>query len=134
MSTRRRRACTASLSAASRRACAKPASATASRWRSPRRTSGARATSSCDGCTTRGAGHYETGLWDVRAPTPRPTALATLVRQLAHAQTPDHPALAGAGWWQRELRLLYRPVGPVRAQAMQGRPLLIIGATGTLGR
>jgi len=83
---------------------------------------------------TRDAGHYETGLWDVRGPVPRPTALATLVRQLAHAQTPDHPALAGAGWWQRELRLRVRPVGPVRAQAMQGRPLLVVGATGTLGR
>ncbi|HEX6362543.1 MAG TPA: family 1 glycosylhydrolase, partial [Albitalea sp.] len=83
---------------------------------------------------TRDAGHYESGLWDIRADTPRVTALATLVRQLAHGQTPDHPALAGPGWWQRELRLLYKPVGRVRAQAMAGRPMLITGATGTLGR
>jgi dTDP-4-dehydrorhamnose reductase len=83
---------------------------------------------------TRDEGRYETGLWDIRAPTPRPTALATLVRQLAHGQSPDHPALAGVGWWQRGMRLLYEPHGDVVAQAMHGRPLLITGATGTLGR
>jgi dTDP-4-dehydrorhamnose reductase len=80
------------------------------------------------------AGHYEAGLWDVRGATPRPTAAATLVRQLAHGQSADHPALTGPGWWRRELRLLYPPVGRVRAEAMDGRPLLITGATGTLGR
>jgi dTDP-4-dehydrorhamnose reductase len=82
---------------------------------------------------TREQGRYETGLWDIRAPTPRPTALATLVRQLAQGQSPDHPALAGVGWWQRGMRLLYEPHGEVEAQAMRGRPLLITGA-GTLGR
>jgi len=83
---------------------------------------------------TRESGHYESGLWDVRGATPRMTSLATLVRQLAHGQTPDHPALAGPGWWQRELRLRYRPHGRVHAQAMCGRPMLVTGATGTLGR
>ncbi|WP_045233786.1 family 1 glycosylhydrolase, partial [Deinococcus pimensis] len=32
---------------------------------------------------TRFEGHYEPGLWDVRAPEPRPTALVTLARELA---------------------------------------------------
>lgn len=83
---------------------------------------------------TREAGHYEPGLWDVRAEPPRATALAALARQLAHGHTPDHPVMAGRGWWQRESRLLYPPQGPVQALAMRGRPLLITGATGTLGR
>ncbi|HJV62112.1 MAG TPA: family 1 glycosylhydrolase [Albitalea sp.] len=83
---------------------------------------------------TREDGHYEPGLWDVRGPAPRATALATLARQLGNGKTPDHPALAGHGWWQRGLRLLYPPHGDVQALAMRGRPLLIAGATGTLGR
>ncbi|HEY0858713.1 MAG TPA: sugar nucleotide-binding protein [Albitalea sp.] len=83
---------------------------------------------------TRQAGHYEPGLWDVRGKAPRATALVQLARQLAHGQTPDHPALGGCGWWQRELRLLYPPTGAVQARPMSGRPLLITGASGTLGR
>jgi dTDP-4-dehydrorhamnose reductase len=83
---------------------------------------------------THRAGHYEPGMWDVRSATPRPTALARLARQLAAGQTPDHPVLEGPGWWQRELRLLYPPHGETQALAMTGRPLLIAGATGTLGR
>jgi dTDP-4-dehydrorhamnose reductase len=42
--------------------------------------------------------------------------------------------LEGCGWWQREIRLLYPPVGDVKARTMGGRPILIAGATGTLGR
>lgn len=83
---------------------------------------------------TRHEQRYEPGMWDVRAPVPRPTALATLARQLAAGQPADHPVLEGCGWWQREMRLFYPPVGPVQARAMGGRPILIAGATGTLGR
>jgi dTDP-4-dehydrorhamnose reductase len=83
---------------------------------------------------TRKAGHYEPGAWDVRSPTPRPTALATLARQLASGKAPDHPVLQGRGWWERGLRLLYPPLGEVQARPMTGRPILITGATGTLGR
>jgi dTDP-4-dehydrorhamnose reductase len=83
---------------------------------------------------TRHEQRYEPGMWDVRGPEPRPTALATLARQLSAGQAPDHPVLEGCGWWQREIRLLYPPVGEVQARAMGGRPILIAGATGTLGR
>ena len=83
---------------------------------------------------TREERHYEAGLWDVSGGTPRPTALATLARQLAHGTTPDHPALSGVGWWQRDVRLSYPPQGKVTALPATGQPLLITGATGTLGK
>jgi dTDP-4-dehydrorhamnose reductase len=87
-----------------------------------------------DSLLTRNAGHYEAGLWDVSGGTPRPTALATLARQLGQGITPDHPALAGPGWWQRDLRLHYPSHGKLECLPVAGRPLLITGATGTLGR
>jgi dTDP-4-dehydrorhamnose reductase len=57
-----------------------------------------------------------------------------LARQLAHGVTPDHPALSGAGWWQRDVRLSYPPQGKVTALPASGQSLLITGATGTLGK
>ncbi len=83
---------------------------------------------------TRDENHYEAGLWDVSGGTPRQTALGTLARQLANGTVPDHPALSGAGWWQREVRLSYPPQGKVTALPAAGQPLLITGATGTLGQ
>ncbi|GMA14114.1 NAD-dependent epimerase/dehydratase family protein [Deinococcus metallilatus] len=83
---------------------------------------------------TRRSGHYESGLWDVRAPEPRPTALARLARELGTGQPPSHPVLTGPGWWRREDRLIFPAFGPVRGAGRAGRPLLITGATGTLGR
>ncbi|MEO8654208.1 MAG: family 1 glycosylhydrolase [Ramlibacter sp.] len=87
-----------------------------------------------DSLLTRDAGHYESGVWDVSSGEPRPTALATLARQLARGQAPDNPVLDGPGWWQRELRLAYPAHGEVESLPMVGRPLLITGASGTLGR
>ena len=86
-----------------------------------------------DSLLTRNSGHYEPGLFDISSGTPRPTALATLARQLAHGQQPNDAVLAGPGWWQRELRLAYPVHGELEALAVAGRPLLITGATGTLG-
>ncbi len=83
---------------------------------------------------TRRDGHYEPGLWDISSTPPRETALAGLARQLVSGHEPNHPVLGGPGWWQRESRLLYRPRGAVQALPVSGQPLLITGATGTLGR
>ena len=83
---------------------------------------------------TRRDGYYESGLWDVRAPVPRPTALVTLARELAAGQAPSHPVLAGPGWWRRPGRLLYPAEGEVTGNDVQGPPILITGATGTLGQ
>ncbi len=105
---------------------------------------------------TRDDGVYEPGLFDTRGPTPRPTALATMVRALADGGTYDHPALDGAGWWEEphrfahprvrgwtpsstlppELQRATRPNARRSSSARRAavRPLLITGGTGTLGR
>ena len=80
------------------------------------------------------AGEYEPGAFDVRGPAPRPTALAGAMKALASGQEPAHPAVGGAGWWRRPERLIYS-AGPRRdGAASSGPPLLVFGATGTLGR
>lgn len=83
---------------------------------------------------TRHAGRYEPGLWDARAQKPRQTAIATLARQLAHGEKPDHPTLESPGWWRRDVRILHPVHGTLRESPMRGRAVIITGATGTLGR
>jgi dTDP-4-dehydrorhamnose reductase len=78
-----------------------------------------------DSLLTREAGHYESGVFDIRGVVPRETALAPMVRSLAAGQRPDHPVLDVAGWWRCHARTI--PSRPLR-------PLLIVGATGTLGQ
>lgn len=87
-----------------------------------------------DSLVTRDDGHYEPGMWDVSVEPPRPTALSRLACQLARGEIPDSPVLDGPGWWQRELRLVYPCHGEMQALSVCGQPLLITGATGTLGR
>lgn len=90
-------------------------------------------------------GFYEPGVFDIRAPRPRPTALAQLIRTLAMGHEPDHPVLAIPGWWRRPERFFYPPVhAPLstmkitvaqeRSRELPTRPLVITGATGTLGQ
>ncbi|WP_221091301.1 family 1 glycosylhydrolase [Deinococcus aquaedulcis] len=83
---------------------------------------------------TRREGHYESGLWDVRAPQPRPTALAHLARALARDEAPARGPHAAPGWWARAGRLLYPPHGAVEAQVPGGPPLLIVGGSGRLSQ
>lgn len=90
-----------------------------------------------DSLVTREDGHYEPGLWDASSDPPRPTALARLAAQLGRegqAEPADHPVLDGPGWWQRALRLAYPCHGDLHARPVCGQPLLIAGATGTLGQ
>jgi dTDP-4-dehydrorhamnose reductase len=125
---------------------------------------------------TRADGHYEPGVFDLRSPQPRPTAIARMLRDLAAGREHEHPLLDVPGWWRRPQRLLYPPVRasgveedtqpervgdtavedveniaeefPVSpsprlplssksasssSSSPSGRPLLITGATGTLG-
>lgn len=91
----------------------------------------------------RGSGNYEAGVFDVRGPVPRETALAGQTRGRADAGT-HHPAAAGAGWWLRDIRLHHLASARPAPWQEHGRaelntpdaaaPLLITGATGTLGR
>lgn len=112
---------------------------------------------SCDWnslCTRRTA-HYEPGAFDVRGPEPRPTALARWMVEVSRQGAADHPVLGQPGWWERSDRFVYPPLddapagGEPSARAPEApavastsgrghphapRPLLITGATGTLGR
>ncbi len=90
-----------------------------------------------DRLVTAAGGTYEPGLFDVRAPAPRPTAVARLVRTLAQGEAYDHPALQVPGWWRRPERVLYPE--PVRmAETSSGppssSPILVTGGSGTLAR
>lgn len=94
---------------------------------------------------------YESGLFDLRAPTPRPTALVTMVRSLATTGAFMHPVLESEPWWMRGERLAFPPqrgsadMTVPRAPIASGsrdaptrihrspRPLLIAGGDGTLG-
>ena len=82
---------------------------------------------------THSAGYYEPGPFDVRGPAgsaphgtpgarpPRETALATLTRQLARGEAPDHPLLEHPGWWRRHDRLCY-PAAQGRAWRSYAAP------------
>lgn len=85
--------------------------------------------------------YYESGAFDIRGGTPRPTAVAHLMRDLAREGIPDHPVLSGEGWWKRADRFFDVPLivpglhFPPRPQiGSNTAPILITGATGTLGR
>lgn len=92
---------------------------------------------------TRRIGHYEPGVFDLRGGAPRETAGVALLKSLSGAGDPP-PVAAGPGWWRRDIRLSYRPVFRTletpeprhewRSPTSPGRPLLITGATGTLGK
>jgi len=105
---------------------------------------------------TRDADHYEPGAWDLRGgknSAPRPTALVPLLRDLAANREPQHPIYEIPGWWNRALRYDCTPVlgddagrlscpqkphdAPMRQSRMgrrTARPILIAGASGTLGQ
>jgi len=94
---------------------------------------------------TQNRGYYEPGPFDVRSPEPRPTALARMMRELASSQPLTHPVLRAKGWWRRPGRWLCQPVatpdavGSITADGhtlvgTDAAPILILGASGTLGR
>jgi dTDP-4-dehydrorhamnose reductase len=91
-----------------------------------------------DSLVTRAAGHYEPGAFDIRAPSPRRTAVGTALREMAARRPYRHPVLAVPGWWRRSMRLLQglpsHAEGTHSAVLAHAAPLLICGANGTLGR
>jgi dTDP-4-dehydrorhamnose reductase len=81
-------------------------------------------------------GGYEPGLFDLRAPEPRPTALARAVRALAHGHAYDSAALDVPGWWRRPTRVPGPEPAtlPIGGGSPEQRPILVTGAGGTLGQ
>ena len=92
----------------------------------------------------RDKGLYEVGAYDVSGGSPRATAAVPLLQGLTRSAE-RHPVLRGAGWWQRPIRLLHpgssRPammrehmLAAVQGFPRSAPPLLICGASGTLGQ
>jgi dTDP-4-dehydrorhamnose reductase len=82
---------------------------------------------------TERRGFYDTGAFDTRSGTPRPTVIAKAAAAIGHGEPFDHPALDMPGWWRRPPRL-YPWSGSCKPMEGTGRKLLITGATGTLGQ
>jgi dTDP-4-dehydrorhamnose reductase len=86
-------------------------------------------------------GVYEPGVFDMSSGEPRATALAPLMRGL-RTDAPRPIAARDAGWWRRPARLVYSVVHRpaqlaahlVEERPASGPPLLVLGATGTLGQ
>jgi dTDP-4-dehydrorhamnose reductase len=101
---------------------------------------------------TQESGFYEPGAFDLRGGYPRPTAIAKMISQLCKRRDFHHPVLDMPGWWHRSDRFFYPTRMPAKRQslnfhlpsqdcAMTGvcnvttiRPVIIVGANGTLGR
>ncbi|WP_256010941.1 family 1 glycosylhydrolase [Desertivirga xinjiangensis] len=79
---------------------------------------------------------YEPGIFDLRSPHPRPTALAGMLKHLADGREFHHPVLEEKGWWKKDIRVLYfqNNIRRLNTENRGSQPLLIIGKTGTLGR
>lgn len=84
---------------------------------------------------TKPNGKYEPGIFDLRSNTPRPTALAKMIKSLAANQTFSHPILEEKGWWKKDMRVLYfrNNIRKISQDSKSSQPLLILGKTGTLG-
>jgi len=76
---------------------------------------------------------YDSGAFDIRSPEPRPTLLAKAAAALGRGERLDHPILDMPGWWHRPGRTLARPNYSTLPGTRAARPILITGATGTLG-
>jgi dTDP-4-dehydrorhamnose reductase len=84
---------------------------------------------------TRREGIYDVGAFDTRAEKPRPTLVAKAAARLGRGEGLEHPVLDLPGWWRRPGRTHARPrFDMLPKRAALARPILITGATGTLGR
>jgi dTDP-4-dehydrorhamnose reductase len=99
-----------------------------------------------DSLLTVQAGRYEPGAFDLRGgpgqSRPQPNAMTRMLADLA-AGKPLHPVAGGQGWWRRDVRLEFQPVGNLAGLPVQrhydpepaaSAPILIAGATGMLGQ
>ncbi|QIL01910.1 sugar nucleotide-binding protein [Sphingomonas sinipercae] len=85
---------------------------------------------------TRRDGIHEPGAFDTRSPEPRRTMIGNAAATLARGGELAHPTLQLPGWWKRPGRTYARrryEMLPSNALA-NAQPILITGATGTLGQ
>lgn len=82
-------------------------------------------------------GHYESGIYDLRSKKPRPTALAGIITQITREGECKNEICSVPGWWKRDVRVLYPKLPELSEfpELFTGvRPILITGASGSLGR
>lgn len=84
--------------------------------------------------------YYESGVYDLRSGKPRPTALAGMIKSINERAEYSSPLLDVPGWWKRKDRFIYRDgnekvliKGDPFVNLDSIPPLLIVGATGSLG-
>lgn len=82
---------------------------------------------------TQREGIYDVGAFDTRGGKTRPTLIAKAAASLARGQMLKHPAGQGTGWWHRPERF-YEGASPCTPEQLGVHPVLITGATGTLGQ
>jgi dTDP-4-dehydrorhamnose reductase len=90
-----------------------------------------------DSLVTKARGHRETGAFALAGSAIRPTALTDLLTRLHEGESQAacvrrYPVLAAPGWWRRPAQRA--PATASSTAVAKTRPLLIAGATGTLGR
>ncbi|MEO5773758.1 MAG: family 1 glycosylhydrolase [Sphingomicrobium sp.] len=84
---------------------------------------------------TRKEGIYDVGAFDTRGEKPRPTLIAKAAAALGRDGKFDHPVLDLPGWWRRPGRCnTRRRFETLPRNCSAARPILITGATGTLGQ
>jgi dTDP-4-dehydrorhamnose reductase len=84
---------------------------------------------------TRKDGIYDVGAFDTRGETPRPTLIAKAAATLGRGEKFEHPLLDLPGWWRRPGRCnARRRFETLPRDCSSARPILITGATGTLGK
>lgn len=86
---------------------------------------------------TQDENFYEPGVYDLRSNDgqPKPTALRALIHDLATKGRTNIPLLEVNGIWKSQRRILFAPQpGAHSMLTPAGKPLVITGATGTLGK
>ncbi|MDB5200596.1 MAG: sugar nucleotide-binding protein [Ferruginibacter sp.] len=84
-----------------------------------------------DKLLTSPAMRYETGVFDCRSGSLRPTAMASLLRSYSQGEE-RHPLCGQPGWWHTQFDILQQEQ---HAEKMiHQTPILVLGKTGTLGQ
>jgi dTDP-4-dehydrorhamnose reductase len=88
-----------------------------------------------DSLVTRHHGSYEPGVFDIRAKTPRATAMTRLLRCLSKNNEFSHAATRADGWWRSDSRVLYgKETSGTRARDRHTGPALVIAGASHLAR
>lgn len=83
--------------------------------------------------------NYESGIYDIRSGIPRATALAELIKSINERRNSFDNLLKVPGWWRRNDRHIFkanvnaRSIPEIEESYDDVQPLLIIGASGSLG-